>query len=142
MLTRWMTHASEFASPLAELEKLPGIAPTSRRPRGGQELMAAAGLADGIKNRRFRLGLGRAPRRDPRPCLPGRAPAHARHRDQDPRDGAGAPHRGAEEGHVRHDGADGVPLAHRDSGPGWEMCLKTGGSLNFSRYSNPEFDKR
>jgi len=28
-----------------------------------------------------------------------------------------------------------------DPGPGWEMCLKTGGSLNFSRYSNPEFDK-
>src|SRR5207245_1273304 len=29
-----------------------------------------------------------------------------------------------------------------DPGPGWEMCLKTGGSLNFSRYSNPDFDKR
>src|SRR5207237_5514641 len=28
-----------------------------------------------------------------------------------------------------------------DPGPGWEMCLKTGGSLNFSRYSNPELDK-
>src|SRR5437899_577564 len=28
-----------------------------------------------------------------------------------------------------------------DPGPGWEMCLKTGGSLNFSRYTNPEFDK-
>jgi len=28
-----------------------------------------------------------------------------------------------------------------DPGPGWEMCLKTGGSLNFSRYSNPEFDR-
>src|SRR5262249_60379505 len=28
-----------------------------------------------------------------------------------------------------------------DPGPGWEMCLRTGGSLNFSRYSNPEFDR-
>jgi ABC-type transport system substrate-binding protein len=28
-----------------------------------------------------------------------------------------------------------------DPGPGWEMCLKTGGSLNFSRYANPEFDR-
>ena len=31
------------------------------------------------------------------------------------------------------------PIA--DPGPGWEMCLKTGGSLNFSRYANPEFDR-
>src|SRR5262250_1602959 len=28
-----------------------------------------------------------------------------------------------------------------DPGPGWEMCLKTSGSLNFSRYANAEFDK-
>ena len=119
VLTRWMTHASEFATPLKELETLPGYrADKTADLAEAKKLMAAAGVADGDQERRLRVGLGRAPRRDPGARLPGRAAAHARHRDQDPRDGAGAPHRGAEEGHLRHDGADGVPLAHRRSRAG------------------------
>src|SRR5881628_1143674 len=51
MLTRWMTHASEFATSLKELEALPGYrADKSADIAEAKKLMAAAGLADGIKN--------------------------------------------------------------------------------------------
>ena len=50
MLTRWMTHASEFASPLAELEKLPGYrADKSADLAEAKKLMAAAGYANGFE---------------------------------------------------------------------------------------------
>src|SRR5207245_9461629 len=51
MLTRWMTHASEFATSLKELEALPGYrADKSADIAEAKKLMAAAGLTDGVKN--------------------------------------------------------------------------------------------
>src|SRR3989442_15923752 len=51
MLTRWMTHASEFATPMKELEALPGYrADKSADIAEAKKLMAAAGLTDGVKN--------------------------------------------------------------------------------------------
>src|SRR5438046_3765816 len=51
MLTRWLTHASEFATPMKELEALAGYrADKTADLAEAKKLMAAAGVADGIKN--------------------------------------------------------------------------------------------
>jgi len=142
MLTRWMTHASEFASPMAELEKLPGYrADKSADIAEAKKLMAAAGLADGVKNVDF-VSASVAPHAE---IL---APAF---QDELRRTlGIETRIRVMERALLIEELKKGtfdmmVQTEYRspigDPGPGWEMCLKTGGSLNFSRYSNPEFDR-
>jgi peptide/nickel transport system substrate-binding protein len=142
VLTRWMTHASEFASPLAELEKLPGYrADKTADLAEAKKLMAAAGLADGIKGVDF-VSASVAPHAE---IL---APAF---QDELRRTlGIESKIRVMERALLIEELKKGtfdmmVQTEYRspisDPGPGWEMCLKTGGSLNFSRYSNPEFDK-
>src|SRR5215472_8234697 len=50
VLTRWMTHASEFATPRAELEQMPAYrADKSADLAEAKKLMAAAGYGDGVK---------------------------------------------------------------------------------------------
>ena len=142
MLTRWMTHASEFAAPLKELETLPGYrADKTADLAEAKKLMADAGLADGIKNVDF-VSASVAPHAE---IL---APAF---QDELKRTlGIETKIRVLERALLIEELKKGtfdmmVQTEYRspigDPGPGWEMCLKTGGSLNFSRYSNPEFDR-
>ena len=142
MLTRWMTHASEFATPLKELETLPGYrADKTADLAEAKKLMAAAGLADGVKNVDF-VSASVAPHAE---IL---APAF---QDELKRTlGIETKIRVMERALLIEELKKGtfdmmVQTEYRspigDPGPGWEMCLKTGGSLNFSRYSNPEFDR-
>jgi ABC-type transport system substrate-binding protein len=142
VLTRWMTHATEFAIPLKELETLPGYrADKSADIAEAKKLMAAAGVADGIKNVDF-VSASVAPHAE---IL---APAF---QDELRRTlGIETKIRVMERALLIEELKKGtfdmmVQTEYRspigDPGPGWEMCLKTGGSLNFSRYSNPEFDK-
>jgi len=142
MLTRWMTHASEFAAPLKELETLPGYrADKTADLAEAKKLMADAGLADGIKNVDF-VSASVAPHAE---IL---APAF---QDELKRTlGIETKIRVMERALLIEELKKGtfdmmVQTEYRspigDPGPGWEMCLKTGGSLNFSRYSNPEFDR-
>ncbi len=142
VLTRWMTHATEFATPLKELEGLPGYrADKTADLAEAKKLMAAAGLADGIKNVDF-VSASVAPHAE---IL---APAF---QDELKRTlGIETKIRVMERALLIEEMKKGtfdmmVQTEYRspigDPGPGWEMCLKTGGSLNFSRYSNPEFDK-
>jgi len=142
MLTRWMTHASEFATPMKELEGLPGYrADKAADIAEAKKLMAAAGVADGIKNVDF-VSASVAPHAE---IL---APAF---QDELKRTlGIETKIRVMERALLIEELKKGtfdmmVQTEYRspigDPGPGWEMCLKTGGSLNFSRYSNLEFDK-
>jgi len=142
MLTRWMTHASEFATPMKELEALSGYrADKTADIAEAKKLMAAAGLADGVKNVDF-VSASVAPHAE---IL---APAF---QDELRRTlGIETKIRVMERALLIEELKKGtfdmmVQTEYRspigDPGPGWEMCLKTGGSLNFSRYSNSEFDR-
>ena len=142
VLSRWMSHASEFATPLKELETLPGYrADKTADLAEAKKLMAAAGLADGIKNVDF-VSASVAPHAE---IL---APAF---QDELKRTlGIETKIRVMERALLIEELKKGtfdmmVQTEYRspisDPGPGWEMCLKTGGSLNFSRYANADFDK-
>jgi ABC-type transport system substrate-binding protein len=142
VLSRWMSHASEFATPLKELETLPGYRTDKTADLAeAKKLMAAAGLADGVKNVDF-VSASVAPHAE---IL---APAF---QDELRRTlGIETRIRVMERALLIEELKKGtfdmmVQTEYRspisDPGPGWEMCLKTGGSLNFSRYANPDFDK-
>jgi len=142
MLTRWMTHASEFASPLKELEGLPGYrADKAADIAEAKKLMAAAGVPDGVKGVDL-VSASVAPHAE---IL---APAFQEELRRTL--GIETKIRVMERALLIEELKKGtfdmmVHTEYRspisDPGPGWEMCLKTGGSLNFSRYGNPEFDR-
>jgi len=142
VLTRWMTHASEFASPLKELEGLPGYrADKAADIAEAKKLMAAAGIPDGVKGVDF-VSASVAPHAE---IL---APAFQEELRRTL--GIETKIRVMERALLIEELKKGtfdmmVHTEYRspisDPGPGWEMCLKTGGSLNFSRYGNPEFDR-
>src|SRR5215470_12796221 len=142
VLTRWMSHASEIAIPLKEIETLPGYrADKTADLAEAKKLMAEAGLADGVKNVDF-VSASVAPHAE---IL---APAF---QDELKRTlGIETKIRVMERALLIEELKKGTfdmmvntefrsPIG--DPGPGWEMCLKTSGSLNFSRYANAEFDK-
>jgi ABC-type transport system substrate-binding protein len=142
MLTRWMTHASDFATPMKELEALPGYrADKTADIAEAKKLMAAAGHADGIKGVDL-VSASVAPHAE---IL---APAFQEELRRTL--GIETKIRVMERALLIEELKKGtfdmmVHTEYRspisDPGPGWEMCLKTGGSLNFSRYANPEFDR-
>jgi len=141
-LTRWMSHASEFAIPRAELETLPGYRPDkSADVAEAKKLLAAAGHPSGLKG----VDLVAA-------SVPPHAEILAPAFQEELRRTLGIETkiRALERGVLAEELKKGTfdmmvhmdfrsPIA--DPGPGWEMCSKTKGSLNFSRYSNPEFDQ-
>src|SRR4030095_7390435 len=142
VLTRWMSHASEFASPLKEIQNLPGHRGDKTAALAeAKKLMATAGRADGIKGVDF-VSASVAPHAE---IL---APAF---QDELRRTlGIESKIRVMERSLLIEELKKGTfdMMGHTEyrspiSGPGrgWQMCLKSGGSLNFSRYTNPEFDR-
>ena len=142
VLTRWMTHASEFATPRAELEQMPAYrADKSADLAEAKKLMAAAGYRDGVKG----LDLVSASVAPHAEIL---APAFQEElrRTLNIESKIRVMERALLIEEMKKGTFDMMlqteyrsPIS--DPGPGWEMCLKTGGSLNFSRYSNPDFDR-
>jgi peptide/nickel transport system substrate-binding protein len=142
VLTRWMTHASEFAIPRTDLEQMPGYRADKMADLAeAKKLMAAAGYADGFKG----LDLVSASVAPHAEIL---APAFQEELRRTLN--IDSKIRVMERPLLIEEMKKGTfdmmlqteyrsPIS--DPGPGWEMCLKTGGSLNFSRYSNPEFDR-
>jgi peptide/nickel transport system substrate-binding protein len=142
VLTRWMTHASELATPRKDLEQMPAYrADKSADVAEAKKLMAAAGYPDGVKGLDL-VSASVAPHAEI--LAPAFQEELRRTLNIDTKI------RVMERALLIEEMKKGTfdmmlqteyrsPIS--DPGPGWEMCLKTGGSLNFSRYSNPEFDR-